>query len=412
MVDTFAHGVNKVVAIGAETTFGTASSAAGQILRRIQCDLSLTAQPIESQEIVPDGMLRDARQGPRMVRGNLSGQLSNVTYSMLFASLLRGSWAFPFSNITGISDSTLTFNSGTGIATFTSSSQTFVATGVRVGDVVYLSGLTGGAAALNFVRLPVIAATNTALSFPMPAKYASCVYSSGQTTSVSFVGKKLLVPVASSQVFSSFTVEQWHPDTAVSELFTGTRVNQISINIPASGFVTMQAGLIGQNMATSGSQVFASATSPTTTRGLTAVGGELLYRGAPIAVVTSMSIQISANTQADPVVGSNVVPEIYQGMIAVRGSFTCMVSSGVDAIMMSDFLNENEVGISMWLTGEPASSADFICIGMQRVKVFAGPKSDGDRALMRTYSFIALNQDVGSSSYDPTLITVQDSLMF
>src|SRR5690606_37284888 len=75
--------------IGEETTFGTASSETGQLLRRTQSTIDLTKDSYQSQEILPSQQVRDARHGIRRVPGNIRGELSPGAYPMLFEGLLR-----------------------------------------------------------------------------------------------------------------------------------------------------------------------------------------------------------------------------------------------------------------------------------------------------------------------------------
>lgn len=406
----FAHGIQKVIAYGAETTFGTASVAAGQVIRRNSADLSLMVQPIESQEINPQAQVRDVRQGVRQVSGTLSGQMSPATWKWVLQSLLRGSWSNTAINAV-TTDTVMTVVAGNYV--LTGSTEHFITTSdYNIGDIIHLTGITGTPSALNNVNLRIIALTDTVMTLSvLGGASSSNVWASGQSVTVNSIGKKLIVPQAASQSLQSWTIETWKPDISQSELFTGCRFTQASINIPASGFVMLQASITGQNMAIAGSQFFNSPTAINTNTPVTSLGGVLDYNGTNLAVVTSMNIQISTNTQADPVVGSNIVPEIFQGMIMVRGSLTCMISQTEDTAMVNDFLNENLVNIGMLLTTGPASNANFINVFLPAVKIFGGQESDSDRALVRNFSFVALEQTAGGSglAYDDSILAIQDS---
>jgi len=92
----------------------------GQILRRVASTLAFTKDTYQSNEIRSDRQVADFRHGVRRVAGNVSGELSPLTYSDFFRASLRSSWvaAVTASNTdftTMVADrttSTLTFSGG------------------------------------------------------------------------------------------------------------------------------------------------------------------------------------------------------------------------------------------------------------------------------------------------------------
>lgn len=85
--------VNVQLRYGAESTFGTQSAAAGQLLRRVSSTLALNKDAITSAEVRPDQQVFDMRHGSRRVAGQISGELSRTTYDDFIAAALRGTWA-------------------------------------------------------------------------------------------------------------------------------------------------------------------------------------------------------------------------------------------------------------------------------------------------------------------------------
>jgi hypothetical protein len=275
--------------------------------------------------------------------------------------------------------------------------------------MVRISGLIGGPAVDNAENLRIVALSDSQMTVAPPPG-SSAIWTSGQTDTISVVGKKLIIPNAvSNQNFQSFSVEQWYGDIGVSELFTGVCFTQASLNIPASGFCTFQASMIGQQETRGTSQVYNAPLAATTTTSLTAAGGRVSYNGIDQAIITGMNLQIAVDTQADPVVGSQIVPTIFQGMISVRGSFTCLMANDT---ISADYLAENEVTLALLLTTSPAAGADFMSIFLPRVKLSQDTRTDSPRAITRNYSFMALEQISGGQAlvYDDTTVTIQDSL--
>lgn len=85
--------VNVTLTYGAESTFGTQSAAAGQLLRRVNSTLALGKDTINSNEVRPDQQVFDVRHGTRRVSGNITGELSKTTYDDFIAAVVRGTWS-------------------------------------------------------------------------------------------------------------------------------------------------------------------------------------------------------------------------------------------------------------------------------------------------------------------------------
>lgn len=90
---TLQSNVNVELRYGAETTFGTQSSAAGQVLRRVSSTLALTKDVFTSNEVRPDQQISDMRHGVKRVGGQISGELSKATYDDFIAAALRSTWS-------------------------------------------------------------------------------------------------------------------------------------------------------------------------------------------------------------------------------------------------------------------------------------------------------------------------------
>lgn len=409
LAPVYARGVSKVVSFIPEATFGVQGAGTAQSLRRVTADFNLVMQPINSQEITQSGQARDMRLGPRQVQGTASGQLSAGSYATIFAAILRGTF-IPGPVVNGITDSVASVDGATGRLTITSPSSHFVtAAGYKVGDIVRLTGLTGGPAADLGENLRIIGIADNVMTFAPPPG-GNAVWSTGQTDGVITFGKKLITPTTvATQIFTSFSIEQWYGDVGISELFTGVRFTQASLNVPASGFATFQVSATGRNMTVGAAQVYTNPTQSASS-GLTAAGGKVSYQGNDLAIITGMSLQIAVDTQADPVVGSQFVPEIFQGMITCTGSFQALMTTDG---MTADFINENEVTVSLLLTDGPSPGANFFSVFLPRVKLSQANRADSPRAIIRNYSFVALEQLVNSGAggiYDDTTVTIQDSL--
>lgn len=396
-MSVFGTGVNKILSINPETTYGVKGTTTAQALRRVSSDLNLNVSSLESNEINPSQQVRVARHGPRQVAGTISGEFSPGTYGTLLANLTRGAWVAG-TTVSGIADSVFTVDPSGLFATLSSASSTWITAGFAVGDLVRLSGLTGGPVGDNALNARITTLTQTSMILTQ-IRGTLVGYSTGQTLAIACPAKKLIMGLG----VSSFSLEHWFADVGRSELFLGGKCSQISLNIPASGFVQMQASIIAQNRVDATTQAFASPTAATTSNGVTSNGGSIFYNGASLNYISQMSVQITADLQANPMIGSDVIANVFGGIMRVRGSFTALMTSDT---MDSDFITENEFGIGMVMTTGPLGTADFVNLYIPRVKLMSSAKSDSDKAIMRSFNFVGLEALTGLD----TSIVLQDSL--
>lgn len=394
----YATGVAKQVAIVEETTEGVNPVSGGKLLRRVSSDLTLNKDSYESQEILVSQQLRDARHGVRRPQGTFSGQISPGSFNDFWQGILRAN--FTSGSVIATIDLVMSVSGGT----LTLSAGGFAAGGLKKEDVFVISGAGSPNTAINGKRLRVNALSDTVITTrDLPATGLSDGTLTGVTVTV--VGKKVLMP-ATGQLLKSYTMEHYFSDVGKSEAFLGCKFGQTSIALPSTGLVTFSTQIIGINMVESNSRQLTSPTAQTTSSSLAAVNGKLDYNGADIGIVTGMTLQLTGRLGADPVVGSNVVPHVFNGRFGVTGSMTVLFT---DETISDDFLNENEVASSLMLYSGQTASSDFMRFSLPRLKLMSDSKSDGDMSLIQSFNFTAL-ENFSDALSDATTIVIQDSL--
>jgi hypothetical protein len=382
--------VNVSVRYAPETTFGTAGTSA-QALRRVSSSLNLTKDAFTSNEVRTDQQVFDVRHGVRRVAGGIQGELSTATWDAFIEASLRGTWAAGGTggnaNLTSLSVSGSAFVAGGG---------SFITQGFKIGDVVRLSGFSHANVGRNF-RITALTATNMAV-FPAPAAMTS------QTTfTIAIAGRKLTTGTQRR----SFTIEQNYPDSDFSELFLGCRVASMSMGLPPTGMATVGfdfQGQDGQNLAAPNAPFFASPATETTTGILAGLNGSLLIDGAASAIVTGLDFQVQNNLSSQPVVGSQIVPEIFYGRTVVTGNVSVFLEN---ENFMNVFLNEEEIDIVAQL--DAAGSTDFMCVSMSRVKFTGASKTVGpDGGVIVQFPFQSLLRS-GSTTLDSGSLVIQRS---
>lgn len=224
------------------------------------------------------------------------------------------------------------------------------------------------------------------------------------------IGKYSYIP-SSGHIENYYTIEHSYTDIDQSEVFTDCVPSQMNIKLPATGMATIDFPIIGLDMDVYSGSSAPFHTSPTsiTTGGIYAsVNGALYVNGSSVATITNMDISINGNVASmGGVVGTNVAPDIQFGTVEVTGSMSIFFEN---ATIRNYFLNETEVALMVTLTTSSSSNADFMSIYMPRVKLGGATKDDGQKGLVMTVPFTALENTTAGSGIILSTIMIHDSL--
>lgn len=401
-----AQGIKKTIAYKKQSGLGTAASGAGgQLIRRESANFNVTKDAYSSNEITSHQQHTGDIHGVRSTAGTINALASPLSYQDFLGSLLRKAWAAT-SNITGLS---LTI-AGSGPYTITRGSGDFLTGGIKIGDVVQLSGgsLTASNVGVNLlvtnvtatVLTVVVVAANTTLTAEGPI--ASCT--------VSVPGKKVYAPT-SAHTNDYYTIEENWTDLTRYHIHQDIQIGSAEFNIPATGNVALNFNLVGLGYRTkSGTQTLTSPTAETTTSVVSSVSGKVLVGGTAYASITSARVLIDGQvTSGEAVIGSNYRPDNQRGRIRVSGSFTALYESDTLGAIFDD---ETATSIVLVLADDNTGGADFVTLSMSKVKLFSDDADDGEKQIVRTYNFVAEINGAGGASLanDQTIITIQDSL--
>lgn len=396
-------GLFKQVAYKVEATYGVQPVAtAAQLLRRVTSSLDLTKDTYQSNEIRTDFQMADFRHGLRKVGGTVNGELSAKTYADFIAAALKKDFVATAA-ITGVS---ITIAGSAGAWTITRATGDFLTGGVKVGDVVRLSGGSFNVANLS---KNILVTNVTALVLTGLVVNGSVLVAEGPiaTSTVTVFGKKSQVP-QTGHTDKSFTIEHWYPDVPTSECFTGCKVSKVSFGLPATGMATCALEFMGKDSVTAVTQYFTSPTANTTTGTMAAVNGVLRVGGATVANVTGLSIDIASAQSGEPAVGSNTVAFQAAGRVIVTGQITATFDS---TTLRDAFYNESEISLYAVFTADNTAASDFVGFSIPRIKVGGASKDDGEKTITQTFPFQALLNVTGGAALatDLTTISIQDS---
>lgn len=402
---TYAVGTLKQVAYKVETTFGTLPAAASaQLLRRVTSTVDLTKETYASNELRTDFQVADYRHGVRSVAGSLQGELSPGTYKDLFSYALKRD----FAAVTATTGASLTIAGSGPTYTVTRAAGSWLTDGYKNGMVVRLSVGTLNAANIN-KNLLIVDVTSATVLTVIPLNGVALV-AEGPIASctVTATGKSTFIPTT-GHTDKSFSIEHWFADVAQSERYSGCKIDKVSLQLPPTGIATVGFDYIGQNIATGTSQYFTSPTAVTTAAPLAAVNGVLRMAGNTLASVTGLSIEVDPAYTGEAVVGSNIKPALFAGMVNVTGQMTVFFE---DATLRDAFINESEVELIAAFTTDNTATADFISINIPRIKLGGASKDDVMTGIKATIPFQALLNNNGGSGVktEKTTIQIQDSL--
>lgn len=391
------ENVSVLLTYGIQSDIETVATAAGasQRLRRVSSNLNGAKAPFTSEEVRADQQISDMRHGGRSWSGQISGELSTVTYDDFFAALLRNTWAAGVELDEGDFTS-LTVSSGV----WTLGSGNPSTLGLRIGDIIDVSGMsvTG-----NNARYRITAMTSTTFTAIKLSDGSVAADNTADTEcDIVVVGKKLIMGVAKT----ALTIEQNYPSIDVTELFKHGRIGGAAINIPPNGIATVNWDLQGrdwENRTSSDAPYFSNVTAAPNTNLLTGLEGGLRLGGVEQAIVTALDINVALNLSSTPVIGTPLVPEIFYGRMIVTGNVSYYLK---DAALLNAFRDETEVDLVATALGADDS---FLAFNMQRVKLGGAQKSvmaEGGVLVQSPYQ--ALLKSAGTG-YDETTMSIQRS---
>lgn len=396
------NAVDITVAYKVESTYGTPAGASGaQTIRRVRSGIIPAKDSYQSNEVAEHLQVQDLRHGMRRPGGPLEGEMSPLTYADWFEALLRGTWAAGATFTAGVGTGITVANAG---KTFTRASGSFLTDGFRVGDVVRWTGLTG-VSNLNYRIVALTATVMTVAESP-----GADIGAPDESCSCSVAGQKLLAPTAKASIVKrSFSLETVFPDTDWSELYTGLRFTSCALGLPPTGIMTCQWGAMAQDVTVyeaGSSPYFSSPSAATETGLLAAVDGILRVGGTDVAIITGFDLAIDIAGSQQPVVGSNVSPDVFTSRLVVTGTLSFVLDG---ATLVKNFINEDAISAMILLEEAEAAPASLVAVHLPKIKFSALNRDIGNEGpVIVGLPFQAL-LPATQTGYDRSTIVIQDS---
>lgn len=387
-----------------ETTPNTQESGSGgAILRRVTGQLDLEKAEVTSAEKRTDFQTVNVTHGTRSVSWAVNGEFYGGDYKQLLAAICRRD----FTSITGIAASSgQEWTIDTGVLTRAGGS--FVSQGALVGLIGRLASMTVSANLSRNLLLTSVAATTVGLlAVDGGAAVANDATSDADAT-MSIPGMITYIP-ETSHTSDTFTIERHDTKTDTSQVARGCKVGVVEISVQPDQAPTISFSGLGIDRAdfSSGSApVLTSPTAAGTGALMAAAIGYIRLNGSAVAVVTGYTLTIDDGLSNQPVVASNVSPDVFYGRAAeVTGTLT-ILREGV--AIENIFDDETEVELNLFAAAPGTEPRSFYNFFMPRVKLTSANVDDPDGPVVITANFRALKKAT-TTGYVATTLLIQDS---
>lgn len=320
-----AQGINKKVSFKAQTALGTpATGTGGQELRRVTSVSNQARATYVNNEIVGHQQSTGVNLGTASTTNALDGLLSPGTYSKLMEALLRK----VFVATTPIAAS-VTIAGTSPNYTVTDAANSFLVAGVKIGDVIRLTGAGLNTANVNnnLLLTGVTATVLTGVLVSLPANGGTAMVAEGPiaTSTVTVVGKKSHPPLT-GHTDTLFTFEEWYSDLGLSETYPDTRIGQCDVGLPASGNATVKFANQGLGVRTLGS------TQSLTTVAIADIAGGFTCAAATLYV--GKLVTISGTLGGTGSITGYASPTTYK-ISATNGSTTFTLTTTADVAIVT-----------------------------------------------------------------------------
>ena len=395
---------NVIVAIKRESSPGVAAGATGAERMRIfdSDGLRLETTPVESSEKRADGNKEGSRHGSRIVPGGYNHPLVPGGFmDILLEAIMRSTWAAEITtteaDLTSLAIASNVLTAGSG---------SLITEGFRVGQVIYLTGMTE--TENNNRNLLITAVTASTMTVATTDGVALTDESADTTFEIVRRGN---VVNAAAPVKYHHTIEQRDVDHNRSEQFLGVKLVGLSLTLAPNSPVTVASTWMGLNrvlLDTGESPYF---TTPALVTGRVKVGEEILLRanGATVAKATSLTLGWGITAAGQPVLGSRLSPDIFDNDLALTGQVS-KIRESHDFLTLYDGETEFEVATVL---EERTAAAPYPCIGLffPIVKLMSGgaPVGGGDGPKIETFDMDFHTKPAGVTGYDATIASISSS---
>ncbi|HTG26121.1 MAG TPA: phage tail tube protein [Reyranella sp.] len=397
------HGV--IVAYKVQSGLGVPASGAGATVFRANPSggIKMNRPSFKSNEIRADGKSSMGRLGSKTVAGSYAADMSVGTFDALIEACLRGTWTaqVAITQATTLNGSAAATSVTTGAHTIVAAAGSWITQGVRVGDIIRLTGFPDGANNQINVRVTGV----TALTLTVAETLV--VNGTPDTTFTVTILKKLVQPTVPVQRY--FTIEEYNQDMDLTKRTVDVVLASIKLTGQPNGMAIIEFGFVGTDQTPLASGASPNFTSPTLTTAvaLTWLDAAIRLKGVDRVDLTAFEATFDNHAKGVEVIGSNNSPDIFPDNADLDGSFSALQS---DMQPFADFVAETEVEFLALLVAPMSEPKDCISLFISRVKYTNVDEQIGQSGpKIVNLPFMTGTKGAGVSGYDDTMLSVLTS---
>jgi tail tube protein len=404
---------NAVVAYKVQTALGTpATGAAGTVLRVAGgTGGQLTKAATESNEVRSDGMRARGRHGIQKTAASWNAEASIGSWEPIAEAIMRDTWSATPLIITETTGAPALASITTTANTIVAGAGSWIAAGLRVGDVFVLTNHV--TPANNGRNLRITGLTASAITV---AETLTLNATPDTAFTITRPGKKLIQ--TGTLLKRYFTIDELEVDIDQSQVMSDFVWGSMRIGMAPNGLLTFDPGGIGTGQMTA---MPTGATSPSLTAPVSTVGIPLSVVDATVRInnvdaiaLTSLDITLDISPMSPDVFGSGQIkygPDVFTGQMGIGINFTALRS---DLQMLQDFANETQYSIHLLAVENEAEPKDFMSIYIGNftlggVTKSAYSKDGGPRTQTIAVPMALVGRDIAGIANDATMIKFQST---
>jgi hypothetical protein len=404
----FTEGSKVYIAFKEEQTPNVQESGAGgAVLRRTSGILNLVKQEVDSAEKRTDFQEVNVTHGTRSVDFTLNTEGFLGDYTAFLSAIMRRDFAAVPAVAASAGDG---FTAYGGVLTRAAgASESFITDGLRAGMIVRLSGMAVTENNDRNFRITAITATTLTLTAVDGGLPLADDATNNEAATLTVPGQVSFIP-STAHTAKTFTIEKHDLAADVSEVARGCKIGSFELNAQPDQPVQISFSGLGIDRATLTCAEAPVLTDPTAAgagKAVSAAVGHCIVNGDAAFEITSLRLSVDLGVQNQPVIFSDVSPDIFYGRTAtVQGTITALRDN---AALQQIFENETEVALAFILEAPGVAPKGFISVYLPRVKLMSAEMDDPDGPVIQSLAFRALKPASDVAGTESTVITIQDS---
>jgi hypothetical protein len=392
---TLQPGKDFYIAYKVQPTKGTAPGTGSAKQLRIDPSpgMSLRRTLIENPEVRSDGLTSMGRLGTREGVSSYGIPVTVGGLDDILEAIMRSTWvaavAVTQATMTSITTTTTTIVAAAG---------SWITQGVRVGDVVRLTGHS--TAANNNINLRVTAVTASTITVAGTPLTTDAVADTSFTLTIL---KKLSNPTSPTR--RAFYLEEYLRTADQSKVGDYYKFIALKLTGSPNGNCTAEVQLLGADMqplASGSSPYFVSPTLNTSIR-LVWADATLRFNGSDVASCQAFELSVVIDAATEPGIGSTGAVDVIDNDCKVTGSLTLLRS---DLSNLTLFTNETEFELGVLLVEPESEPKDCLSFFVPRCKITNLTAPLGDTGAMKETLPFTTGKKESVSGYDDSMLTI------